>query len=107
MPAHSDLCYCTATDLARMVAAREVSAVEVMEAHLARIEAVNQTINAIVTLVPDEARRAAAAADTAVARGDVLGPLHGLPVAHKDLTWTKGIRTTFGSRIFARLRAGR
>ncbi len=101
MPAHSDLCYCTATDLARMVAAREVSAVEVMEAHLARIEAVNQTINAIVTLVPDEARRAAAAADTAVARGDVLGPLHGLPVAHKDLTWTKGIRTTFGSRIFA------
>ncbi len=101
MLAHSDLCCRTAADLARMIAAREVSAVEVVEAHLARIEAVNPTINAIVTLVPEVARRAAAEADAAVARGDTLGPLHGLPVAHKDLTWTKGIRTTFGSRIFA------
>lgn len=101
MPIDSGLCYRTATDLARLIAAREVSAVEVMEAHLARIEAINPTINAIVTLVPDAARRAAETADAAVARGDVLGPLHGLPVAHKDLTWTKGIRTTFGSRIFS------
>ncbi len=82
------------------MAAREVSAVEVMEAHLARIERINPTVNAIVTLVPDEARRAAAEADAAVARGDAPGPLHGLPVAHKDLTWTKGIRTTFGCRAF-------
>ncbi|MXY25919.1 MAG: amidase [Acidobacteria bacterium] len=101
MPADSDLWYRNATDLARMIADRKVSAVEVMEAHLARIEAVNSTVNAIVTLVPDEARRAATEADAAVAREDALGPLHGLPVAHKDLIWTKGIRTTFGSRIFA------
>ncbi|MXZ70206.1 MAG: amidase [Acidobacteria bacterium] len=101
MPADSDLWYRNATDLARMIADREVSAVEVMEAHLARIEAVNSTVNAIVTLVPDEARRAATEADAAVARGDALGPLHGLPVAHKDLIWTNGIRTTLGSRIFA------
>ncbi len=101
MPTDSNLWYRTAWDLAQMIAAREVSAVEVLEAHLARIEAVNPAINAIVTLLPDEARRAAEDADAAVGRGDVLGPLHGLPVAHKDLTWTKGIRTTFGSRIFS------
>lgn len=95
-----DLCAWPATDLARAIAARELSAAEVMEAHLARIDRVNPVVNAIVTLLPDEARRGAEAADAAVARGDALGPLHGLPVAHKDLTWTKGIRTTFGCRAF-------
>ena len=102
MPASSDLCFRTAADLARAIAAREISAVEVMEAHLARIEEVNPAVNAIVTLLPAEARRGAEAADAAVARGDEPGPLHGLPVAHKDLTWTKGIRTTFGSPLFER-----
>ena len=89
-----------ATDLARSIAAREISAVEVMEAHLSRIDRVNPTVNAIVTLLPGQARQGAEAADAAVARGDARGPLHGLPVAHKDLTWTKGIRTTFGCRAF-------
>ena len=102
MPDSSDLCFRSAAGLVRAIASREVSAVEVMEAHLARIEEVNPAVNAIVTLVPDAARRGAEAADAAVARGDVLGPLHGLPVAHKDLTWTKGIRTTFGSPLFER-----
>ena len=100
MQSSADLCARPATDLARAIATRELSAVEVMEAHLTRIDEVNPTVNAIVTLLPDEARRGAAAADAAVARGDALGPLHGLPVAHKDLTWTKGIRTTFGCRAF-------
>ena len=100
MHASSDLCMWPATDLARSIAAREISAVEVMEAHLSRIDRVNPTVNAIVTLLSDRARRGAEAADAAVARGDALGPLHGLPVAHKDLTWTKGIRTTFGCRAF-------
>ena len=100
MHASADLCARPAADLARSIAARELSAVEVMEAHLARIDRVNPAVNAIVTLLPDEARRGAEAADAAVARGDALGPLHGLPVAHKDLTWTKGIRTTFGCRAF-------
>ena len=100
MQSSADLCARPATDLARAIASRELSAVEVMEAHLARIDEVNPTVNAIVTLVPDAARRGAQAADAAVARGDALGPLHGLPVAHKDLTWTKGIRTTFGCRAF-------
>ncbi len=100
MAGDSDLCFRSAVDLARAVAAREVSAVEVMEAHLARIARVNPTLNAIVTLLPDDARRGAEAADAALARGEPVGPLHGLPVAHKDLTPTRGIRTTFGSPIF-------
>src|SRR4051812_33970633 len=79
---------------------RELSAAEVMEAHLAQIERVNPTVNAIVTLVPDAARAGAKAADEAISRGDKLGPLHGLPIAHKDLVETKGIRTTFGSPIY-------
>ena len=73
-----------------------------MRAHLARIEEANPRLNAIVTLLPEETLlRAAETADAAVAAGDPLGPLHGLPVAHKDLTLTRGIRTTFGSPIFA------
>ncbi len=78
---------------------REVSAVEVMEAHLNRIEAVNPRLNAIVTLLPRERLlRDAARADAAK---EPLGPLHGLPVAHKDMFLTRGVRTTLGSPIYA------
>ena len=98
----SDPCSASAGELVRLIASREVSAVEVMRAHLARIEEANPRLNAIVTLLPEETLlRAAETADAAVAAGDPLGPLHGLPVAHKDLTLTRGIRTTFGSPIFA------
>ena len=98
----SDLCSAAAGELVRLIASREASAVEVMKAHLARIEEGNPRLNAIVTLLPEETLLAAAArADAAVAAGDPLGPLHGLPVAHKDLTLTRGIRTTFGSPLFA------
>jgi amidase len=72
-----------------------------MEAHLAQIERVNPKVNAIVTLLPERALEHARRADESLARGDEIGPLHGLPIAHKDLVWTKGIRTTFGSPIFA------
>src|ERR1019366_8652622 len=78
----------------------KLSARETMEAHLAHIERVNSNVNAIVTLIADEARHAASLADESQAHGQPLGPLHGLPTAHKDLQPTKGIRTTFGSRIF-------
>ena len=71
-----------------------------MTAHLARIEQVNPALNAIVTLLPESALDAADAADAALARGLDGGPLHGLPIAHKDLFVTEGIRTTFGSRVF-------
>lgn len=90
----------TAVELAALIRRREVSAVEVMDAHLERLAATNPRVNAVVTLVADSARRGAEAADRALAAGESVGPLHGLPVVHKDLVPTKGIRTTFGSRIY-------
>jgi amidase len=99
--ASSELCFLTARELAGRIRAKELSAREVLEAHLAQIERVNPRVNAIVTLVADQARVAAATADETLSRGQTPGPLHGLPIAHKDLVETKGIRTTFGSPIFA------
>jgi amidase len=96
----SDLCFLSATELARRIRDRELSAREVMEAHLAQIDRLNPKVNAIVTLLPEQAMEQAAAADEKLARGEDVGPLHGLPVAHKDLVTTKGIRTTFGSPIY-------
>lgn len=94
----SELHYLSATELARLIRARQVSAVEVVQAHLDRIEQVNPHVNAIVTLVAEQALDAAEAADAR----EPDGPLHGLPVAHKDLVDTAGIRTTYGSPLFAR-----
>jgi amidase len=94
--------YWNATDLARGIRTREISAVEVMRAHLDRIEEVNPTLNSIVSPVPaSEALAAAEEADAAVARGDELGALHGLPTAVKDLLDVRGLPTTFGSAAFA------
>ena len=96
----NEICYLTATEIRDMIRNRELSAVEVMEEHLAQIEKVNPTVNAIVTLHPDQALDRAKAADAAISNGEALGPLHGLPTAVKDLTLTKGMRTTFGSPIY-------
>ncbi|HET6551051.1 MAG TPA: amidase [Solirubrobacter sp.] len=88
----------TATELAAALRAREVSAREVMESHLARIAEVNPRVNAIVTLLePELALKAADEAD----RRPPRGVLHGLPIAVKDLEETAGMRTTFGSPLFA------
>src|SRR5437867_3901776 len=95
--AGEELCDATAIELASRIRRKEVSAREVMTAHLARIARVNPKINAIVTLVAERAMAAAKAADEHQARGGELGVLHGLPVAHKDLVDTAGIRTTRGS----------
>jgi len=96
-----EICFLTAREMARMIRTKELSARECMEAHLKQIERVNPQVNAIVTMIsPDDALEKAAKADEALARGEDTGPLHGLPVAHKDLTVTKGMRTTFGSRVF-------
>jgi amidase len=95
-----ELCFLTATELTRRIRAKELSAVEVMEAHLAQIARTNPQVNAIVTLLPEEAIEGARVADEALARSLPVGPLHGLPIAHKDLAWTRGIRTTLGSLVF-------
>jgi len=94
------ICYESAVRLARLIRAKQLSAREVLEAHLKQIERVNPKVNAIVTLAAEQAREAARRADESAARGRFLGPLHGLPVAHKDLVETKGMRTTYGSPIF-------
>ncbi|MDB5615882.1 amidase [Tardiphaga sp.] len=90
----------TACELASLIASKAVSPVEVLDAHLETIARVNPKLNAIVTLVADSAREQAKQAEAAVMNGDKLGALHGLPVVIKDVTPTKGIRTTYGSPRF-------
>ncbi len=94
-----DLCFTPASQLAGMLRRREVSARELLEAHMRRIEQVNPLVNAIVTVDAEGARLAAVAADAATARGESTGPLHGLPMAHKDTHLTAGMRTTWGSPL--------
>lgn len=97
---NEDLCWMSATELAAAIRGRRLSPVEVTEAVLARIDAVNPRVNAYCTLAAESARAEARVAEAAVMRGEPLGPLHGVPVSFKDLTSTAGIRTTFGSKIF-------
>src|SRR6476620_10861730 len=80
----TDLCFLPAVELARRIRAKQLSAVELLEAHLDQIRRVNPRVNAIITLVADQAIAQARAADAALVRGDAVGPLHGLPIAHKD-----------------------
>ena len=95
-----DLCYTPATELARLVATKKLSPVELMRNTLARIEAVNPTLNCFCFVYPQEALELAEAAEAAVMRGQPLGPLHGVPFAIKDLTPTRGKRTTLGSKAY-------
>jgi amidase len=97
----SDLCMQSAIELAGLLRRREVSAREVIAAHIARIEAFDGAINAVVTRTFETAMARAAAADAALAAGQHVPLLHGLPVAHKDLVDTAGVRTTYGSLLFA------
>jgi amidase len=95
-----ELCYLSATQLAAAIRTKELSAIEVCDAILYRIGQLNPQLNAYCTVTAEAARAAAHEAEAAVMRGEALGPLHGVPFSIKDLTPTKGIRTTFGSKIF-------
>jgi Asp-tRNA(Asn)/Glu-tRNA(Gln) amidotransferase A subunit family amidase len=96
----TDLCVKSITRLAELIRNREVSPVEVLQAYLDRIDLHNPKLNAIVTIAPDAMERARDA-ETAVSRGDALGPLHGVPVTIKDTIETAGLRTTSGSAMRA------
>ncbi|MCU1642539.1 MAG: hypothetical protein JWN03_2814 [Nocardia sp.] len=100
-PLHPEICDAPATELARRLRTRELSAREVVGAHLERIEQLNPRLNAIVTLRPEQAMAAAAAADERLARGEPVGPLHGLPMAHKDTHNTADLPTTHGFPMLA------
>jgi amidase len=100
MAQQNEICFMRAVDLLEALRHKKISAREVMQAHLTQIKRVNSKVNSMITLVPEDQLLAqAAAADEALAAGRWLGPLHGLPVAAKDLHETKGIRTTFGSPL--------
>jgi amidase len=92
-----DLTYASATKLARAIRQKEVSSAEVVEAHLRRIEAVNPKLNSLVQVAASSAREQAREADAALARGDAVGPLHGVPFTMKDAFETAGVVSTGGT----------
>jgi amidase len=97
----NEICFTNAVDLAALLRKKKISAREVMQAHLQQIKNVNPKVNAMVTMVPEDQLMAEAlAADESLAKGNLIGPLHGLPIAVKDLTETKAIRTTYGSPLY-------
>lgn len=95
-----EICWMSAVDLARAIREKKLSPLEVVRSFLERIEAINPKINAYVTLTADSALTEAKQAEDALTRGGELGPLHGVPVSIKDLVFTKGVRTTMGSKLF-------
>ena len=100
--ASDGLCWMPASEMAAAIRRKKVSPVEVMKEVLARIDRLNPTLNAFVTLTAEQAMRDARAAERALGKkGAKLGPLHGVPFSTKDLVLTKGIRTTFGTRLYA------
>src|SRR5262245_31954710 len=96
----SDIVMRPAHGLAAALRRREVSSRELLDCYLARVERLNPLLNAVVTLDPDGAYRAADAADAVLARGDAVGPLHGVPMTVKDSYDTAGMRTTCGLKAW-------
>ena len=93
-----DLIYASAAALARNIRDKKVSALEVVDAHLRRIEEVNPRLNAVVQLAADRARAEARESDEALAGGEVKGPLHGVPITIKDSLDTQGVISTWGTK---------
>ncbi len=95
-----EICYMSACDMVDVIKRQELTSLEITETIIERIEKINPIINAYCTPTFDLAREMAKKADEAVKKGDKLGALHGIPTSIKDLIQTKGIRTTFGSKIY-------
>ena len=95
-----DICFMSACDMAEKIKTQELTSLEITETIIERIEKINPIINAYCTTTFDLAREMAKKADDAVKKGEKLGLLNGIPTSIKDLTITKGIRTTFGSKIY-------
>ncbi|ESY83510.1 amidase [Mesorhizobium sp. LNHC221B00] len=95
------IAFSSTVDLATAIAARKISAVEALDAHLAQIDSHNETVNAVVSLDREGARERAKKADAALVRGEALGPLHGVPFTLKDMHETAGMKTTVGFPLFA------
>ena len=93
--------FLSVAELSRLIESKQVSPVEVTEAYLRRIDELDFKFNAYLTVCRQQALHQAREAEAAIARGEYLGPMHGIPVAVKDQLWSKGIRTTGGSRIMA------
>lgn len=101
MSGGDELAFAGIAELAPKIRTKEISPVELTEMMLARIERFDPRLNSFITVTAEAARSAARAAEAAIMAGDWLGPLHGVPVAVKDLYATRGVRTTFGSPLFA------
>ena len=93
-----DIPFLSTAELSELIRQKELSPVEVTESYLERIDALNFKFNSYLTVCREEALQAAQEAEQAIAQGNYLGPMHGIPVAVKDQLWSKGIRTTVGSR---------
>jgi len=95
-----DFCYFSAGELSRLIRKREISPVEVVKAHLVRVEALEPALNSFITLLPEQATQEARVAEHEIQSGQYRGPLHGIPVGLKDLFYVKGVPNTSGSKIF-------
>ena len=97
----SELPFVSAGDLSRLIQSKEVSPVEATEAYLDRIDSLDHRFNSYLTVMREQAMADARQAEQDIATGQHKGPMHGVPVAVKDQFWSKGVRTTGGSRILA------
>lgn len=104
MTSGTDLHYLELVELARRIHSKEVSPVEVTRAQLARIEALDGQLRSYALVLPEQALAQARQAEAEIARGEIRGPLHGVPIAVKDLCWTKGIPTAAGMTIHRNFR---
>ncbi len=95
-----DICFLSAAQIGRLIQKKELSPVEVTEAHLKRMELLEPALNSFITVLADQALAAAREAEKEILAGRYRGPLHGVPLGLKDLYYTKGIKTTSGSKLF-------